>query len=153
MAAPFLATLLVHASTELAPTSRIVGGSEVPEYRYPFLVSLRSFSSHICGGSLIEPSWVLTAAHCINPDRPATSYSVMLHAHDKSSPSSTWHRCTQVISVARTVCHPSYNSRTMLADICLLQLQGTPYRSAQRQDVGSEQVLGWTSLRIRAWTR
>jgi len=49
--------------------SRIVGGSEVPVNRYPYMVSVTSGSSysnqkHICGGALIAPDMVLCAAHC-----------------------------------------------------------------------------------------
>jgi hypothetical protein len=103
------------------PTSSIVGGTEInPSYKYPFLVSLRYWSSHTCGGSLIETSWVLTAAHCISA--PASVYSVLLHAHSKSTAPSNQHRCTEIIPVQRIICHPSYNSNTNDGDVCLLQL-------------------------------
>jgi Trypsin len=47
------------------PTPKIIGGTEVTKGRYPYMVVLldRSFQL-ICGGSLIAPNVVLTAAHC-----------------------------------------------------------------------------------------
>jgi len=48
-------------------TRRVVGGKEVhPPDRYPYQVALTwsSFGGQYCGGSLIAPGWVLSAAHC-----------------------------------------------------------------------------------------
>lgn len=49
--------------------SRIVGGSDVPQGEYvPYQVSMqyrtRDGHAHFCGGSIIAPDRILTAAHC-----------------------------------------------------------------------------------------
>uniref|UniRef100_A0A182M7B6 Peptidase S1 domain-containing protein n=1 Tax=Anopheles culicifacies TaxID=139723 RepID=A0A182M7B6_9DIPT len=49
-----------------AQTARIVGGSKTTIEEVPYQVSLRYFNNHICGGSIISHSWVLTAAHCLD---------------------------------------------------------------------------------------
>ena len=48
-------------------STRIVGGTDTSEERYPYFVSvLNSRAQHVCGGSLVAPDLVLTAAHCVS---------------------------------------------------------------------------------------
>jgi secreted trypsin-like serine protease len=46
-------------------TTRIIGGTELSLGERPWMVSLQEGGFHFCGGSLIAPDWVLTAAHCV----------------------------------------------------------------------------------------
>lgn len=49
----------------LKPKIRIIGGDSAPEGRYPYAhVTLQMDDGHQCGGSLIAPDIILTAAHC-----------------------------------------------------------------------------------------
>ncbi|XP_030043997.1 serine protease 55-like [Microcaecilia unicolor] len=44
--------------------SRIVGGSEALPGEWPWTVSIQDLYTHICGGSILNTWWILTAAHC-----------------------------------------------------------------------------------------
>lgn len=52
------------AQNSSQPRFRIVGGSPAPLGSWPWLVNLQLDGGLMCGGVLVESSWVVTAAHC-----------------------------------------------------------------------------------------
>ncbi|MEQ2176511.1 hypothetical protein GOODEAATRI_028707, partial [Goodea atripinnis] len=43
---------------------RIVGGTLAEENNWGWQVSMQWRGKHVCGGAIISPHWVITAAHC-----------------------------------------------------------------------------------------
>ncbi|CAF0944902.1 unnamed protein product [Didymodactylos carnosus] len=97
-------------SKNSAILNKIVGGEIAIQQSWGWAVSIRRSGSHICGGSVISPTFILTAAHCIT-----NGLSVVVGI-DKLTDKG------QTRPISRIYSHPSYNTKTLENDIALLQL-------------------------------
>ncbi|XP_047450855.1 transmembrane protease serine 4a isoform X2 [Mugil cephalus] len=52
---------------------RIVGGTDASIEDWPWQVSLQQGGHHTCGGTLVSPRWVVSAAHCFTGGKKALS--------------------------------------------------------------------------------
>ncbi|XP_029800593.1 plasminogen [Suricata suricatta] len=92
---------------------RVVGGCVANPHSWPWQISLRTrFGKHFCGGTLIAPEWVLTAAHCLERSSRPAAYKVILGAHQERNLETD----VQDIEVSKLFLEPTR------ADIALLKL-------------------------------
>ncbi|XP_014292325.1 venom serine protease [Halyomorpha halys] len=99
---------------------RIVGGRETGINEYPFVVSLILLKDRqrFCGGAIITPYHVVTAAHCIY--RINEALGVVIGEHDFTTEHET--NATETIRVRHIIQHEKYVHSNMVNDIALLIL-------------------------------
>ncbi|XP_051579761.1 suppressor of tumorigenicity 14 protein homolog [Myxocyprinus asiaticus] len=103
--------------------SRIVGGQDAGEGEFPWQVSLHIKNiAHVCGGSLINDRWIVTAAHCVQDDgktrysQPGT-WEAYLGLHTQRAKQAATRR-----NIKQVIAHQSYNHYTYDFDIALMEL-------------------------------
>ena len=98
-----------------AQTQEIVGGTATQITSVPWQVSLQSADgSHFCGGSIVTPTWIVTAAHCVAggpPSRIVAGISLI-------SQSATG----QIRQIKQVVTYPGYTDPTIGKDAALIEL-------------------------------
>uniref|UniRef100_A0A8C5Q3N0 Peptidase S1 domain-containing protein n=1 Tax=Leptobrachium leishanense TaxID=445787 RepID=A0A8C5Q3N0_9ANUR len=97
-------------------SGRIVGGADALNGRWPWQAAVNNRVGLICGGSLINEQWVLSAAHCFK-DRPE-NYNISLGMHELGALNP--HGFTA--GVKRIIYHPQYTSTGDRGNIALVEL-------------------------------
>lgn len=79
---------------------------------------LNQVCSSLCGGTLIDDRHVLTAAHCINTENPA-SITITAGVHNRLDNEAGTRQVRMVEIIFK---HPQYNPNTVANDITILRL-------------------------------
>nr|XP_023414879.1 LOW QUALITY PROTEIN: transmembrane protease serine 2 [Loxodonta africana] len=106
-------------TSSMTHQSRIVGGESAALGAWPWQVSLHVQGVHVCGGSIITPQWIVTAAHCVEEPLSSPWYWTAFAGILKQSSMvyGSGHQVEKVIS------HPNYDSKTKNNDVALMKLQ------------------------------
>uniref|UniRef100_A0A669QAQ7 Complement factor D n=1 Tax=Phasianus colchicus TaxID=9054 RepID=A0A669QAQ7_PHACC len=100
------------------PRGRILGGSESQPHLRPYMASLQLDGQHVCGGFLIAPQWVLSAAHCTEQIGDKR-FQVLLGAHSLTEPEPY----KRLYDVRAQIAHPGSNIHNNRDDLLMLQLE------------------------------
>jgi trypsin len=134
------------------PAGAVVGGTTAAQGQFPYVVSIvvqSTFgSSHNCGGSILNATTILTAAHCA--DGPAAR-SLSIRYGSANVTAGT------MVAVRQVIMNPQWNRNTISHDVAILKLaspmtlDGTRAAVIALAQAGSEpsgtaQVAGWGRL-------
>lgn len=148
---------MLATQSTLSWSESIVGGHPVNIEDYPYVVAMLHFGVHRCGGSIVTPTKIITAAHCVRG---------VVTAFTTVRAGSAYHANGGIIrQVRRTIEHDDvhipyiYNNDIallLLADAIEYGVGIQPIQLAESSDIlmagANSTAFGWGYLTQNAWS-
>jgi secreted trypsin-like serine protease len=134
-------------------TPRIVGGTNASPGTHPFQVGLMvrgisdNYRARFCGGALVSPYHVVTAAHCVDDIRnPGRELQVLVGTQTLARRGGG-----KRINISRIFIHPGWNPITDAYDAAVLELATPVTGIAFATLANTEPTTPGTWLRVTGW--
>jgi secreted trypsin-like serine protease len=137
---------LAGARAGQGPRPHVVGGQDAAAGQFPWVAALaqhedpRDYDAQFCGGTVIAPFWVLTAAHCVLGDisidedekghvtvevapMPASELDVIVGKTDLTALGGERHRAAEIVLHPAATLRVTDQSIVPVADLALVRLR------------------------------
>ncbi|CAK7300659.1 KLK4 [Vulpes lagopus] len=125
----FLGYLILGVTGSLASGggSHIINGEDCSPHSQPWQAALFTEDEFFCGGVLVHPQWVLSAAHCFQ-----NSYTIGLGLHSLEPNQEPGSR---MMETDLSIQHPEYNKPFVANDLMLIKLKESVSESDTIQNI------------------
>ncbi|XP_030369566.1 chymotrypsin-1-like [Scaptodrosophila lebanonensis] len=122
---------------------RIIGGTAADPNESPFQVSIQYEANHVCGGAILAPTWIVTAAHCL-----VKNVTVVVGVYDLKEVNEAFR-----YEVEEMFQHCSYEDEKMNHDIGMIRTT-KPISFNEKVamiQLATEQLEPYVELRLNGW--
>jgi len=100
-------------------SGRVINGVDAKRGAWPWQVLIRYHDQPHCGGSIISPFWIVTAAHCVyGKESLLNEFKIIVGEHDFNVKEGS----EVSIGVSKIITHQKYSSMYLDYDVALIKL-------------------------------